>query len=200
MYKKYIGDDGFQYFTKKREIFSTKNVVAIGIGAALYSVLSGVAIPVGPNTSFRIAIALLTIFGAIFGPVVGFFVGFVGHALNDMIMWGSVWFSWVFLSAMIGLFGGMITLDNDFSLELGDIKKKHIVKMYIYAILGMIFAGLAAYIGDVYFYGEPAKKVWIQIALATATNFIVTASLGIPIVIGIGIRKKKYSNLKIERE
>ncbi|WP_297487373.1 ECF-type riboflavin transporter substrate-binding protein [uncultured Cetobacterium sp.] len=198
MFKSYEDKDGFRYYIKKKELFSTKNVVAIGIGAALYSVLSGVAIPVGPNTSFRIAVALLTIFGAIFGPVVGFFVGFVGHALNDMIMWGSVWFSWVFLSAVIGLFGGFISLDPSFSLETGQITKKHIFKMYIYAILGMIFAGLAAYIGDVYFYGEPAKKVWIQIALATLTNFIVTATLGIPIIIGIGTRKKKYSNLKID--
>lgn len=198
MFKSYTDNDGFRYYIKKRELFSTKNVVAIGIGAALYSVLSGVAIPVGPNTSFRIAVALLTIFGAIFGPIVGFFVGFVGHSLNDMIMWGSIWFSWVFLSAVIGFFGGLISLDPSFSLETGNITKKHIFKMYFYAILGMIFAGLAAYVGDVYFYGEPAKKVWIQIALATFTNFIVTATLGIPIIIGIGRRKRKYSNLKIE--
>lgn len=198
MIKKYNGEDGFRYYVKKIELFSTKSVVAIGIGAALYSVLSGVAIPVGPNTSFRIAVALLTIFGAIFGPLVGFFVGFVGHALNDMIMWGSVWFSWVFLSAVIGLFGGLIALDKNFSLETGHVTKIHIFKMYIYAILGMIFAGIAAYVGDVYFYGEPAQKVWIQIALATLTNFVVTATLGIPIVLGIAARKRKYSNLKIE--
>lgn len=198
MIKKYTSEDGYRYYVKNIEYFSTKNVVAIGIGAALYSVLSGVAIPIGPNTSFRIAIALLTIFGAIFGPLVGFFVGFVGHALNDMIMWGSVWFSWVFLSAVIGLFAGFITLDKSFSLETGHVTKKHIFKMYIYAILGMFFAGLAAYIGDVYFYGEPAQKVWIQIALATFTNFIVTAGLGIPIIIGIAARKRRHSNLKTE--
>ncbi|MGL4988215.1 MAG: ECF-type riboflavin transporter substrate-binding protein [Cetobacterium sp.] len=198
MIKKYIDDDGFRYYVKKNELFSTKNVVAIGIGAALYSVLSGVAIPVGPNTSFRIAVALLTIFGAIFGPVVGFFVGFVGHALNDMIMWGSVWFSWVFLSAVIGLFGGMISFDKSFSLQTGHVTKVHIFKMYLYSVIGMITAGLAAYVGDVYFYGEPAQKVWIQIALATFTNFVVTATLGIPILLGIAARKKKYSNLKIE--
>ena len=198
MIKKYNGEDGFRYYVKKIELFSTKSVVAIGIGAALYSVLSGVAIPIGPNTSFRIAVALLTIFGAIFGPLVGFFVGFVGHALNDMIMWGSVWFSWVFLSAVIGLFGGLIALDKNFSLETGHVTKIHIFKMYIYAILGMIFAGLAAYVGDVYFYGEPAQKVWIQIALATLTNFVGTVTLGIPIVVGIAARKRKYSNLKIE--
>ncbi|MGX6592177.1 energy-coupling factor transport system substrate-specific component [Cetobacterium ceti] len=198
MFKVHEEKDGFRYYNQKKEFFSTKNVVAIGIGAALYSVLSAIMIPIGPNTSFRIAVALLTIFGVIFGPMVGFFVGFVGHALNDMIMWGSVWFSWVFLSAVIGLFAGFINNDKSFNLESGKITKKHIFKMYIYAILGMIFAGLAAYVGDVYFYGEPPKKVWIQIALATFTNFIVTASLGIPIILAIGKSRRKHSNLKLE--
>ena len=40
MNKKYIGEDGFRYYVKKVELFSTKSVVALGIGAALYSVLS----------------------------------------------------------------------------------------------------------------------------------------------------------------
>lgn len=177
---------------------STKSVVAIGIGAALYGALSAIAIPVGPNTSFRIAIALLTIFGAIFGPVVGFLVGFIGHALNDLIMWGSVWWSWVFLSAMIGLFGGLITLDKTFSVDEGKMKKNHLVKMYIYAILGMIAAGVFAYLGDVFFYGEPSDKVWIQIVLATITNFGVTALIGIPVVASIIKRKQKHSNLEVE--
>ncbi|MBC2855006.1 ECF-type riboflavin transporter substrate-binding protein [Cetobacterium sp. 2A] len=199
MFKTYLDKENYRYYVRKKEVFSTKSVVAIGIGAALYSVLSAIMIPVGPNTSFRIAVSLLTIFGAIFGPVVGFFVGFVGHALNDMIMWGSVWFSWVFLSAMIGFFAGFITMDSSFDLEAGYIMKNHILKMYIYAILGMFFAGLAAYIGDVYFYGEPSKKVLIQIILATLTNFIVTITIGIPMVLGLAKRKKRYSNLKVER-
>lgn len=186
------------YGLKQEGVFSTRKVVAIGIGAALYTVLSGVAIPIGPNTSFRIAVALLTIFGAIFGPVVGFFVGFVGHALNDMIMWGSMWFSWVFLSAVIGLFAGFIKYDETFSIEKGLVTKKHIFKMYVYAILGMIFSAIVAYLGDVYIYGEPAEKVWIQIILASFSNFIVTAVLGIPVVLGIASRKRKHFNLKKE--
>lgn len=198
MIKKYVGKDGFRYYSKKNEIFSTRNVVAIGIGAALYCVLSAVAIPVGPNTSLRIAVALLTIFGTLFGPIVGFFVGFVGHALNDMIMWGSVWFSWVFLSAVVGLFAGFITFDSSFSIENANLTRFHILKMYMYAVLGMIFAGLAAYVGDVYFYGEPPQKVMIQIAIASFTNFIVTAIMGIPTIIALVTTKKRYSNLKIK--
>lgn len=87
---------------EKQSIFklTTKHVVAIGIGAALYAAASMISINVAPNTSLRLAVALLCIFGAIFGPVVGFLVGFIGHALNDAISYGSVWWSWVFMCTL----------------------------------------------------------------------------------------------------
>lgn len=177
---------------------TTKHVVAIGIGAALYGVLSAVSLPIGPNTSLRIAVTLLTIFGALFGPVVGFLVGFIGHSLNDTMMYGGVWWSWVMLSAMIGFSMGFIKLDKSFDPEHGILNKKHIVKLYIYAVIGMVLAGLAAYIGDVFFYGEPSNKVWIQILIATTSNFVVTAGLGIPAVIMLAKRKGKHKNLTAE--
>lgn len=177
---------------------TTKSVVAIGIGAALYAALSAVAIPIGPNTSFRLSIALLPIFGAIFGPVVGFLVGFIGHALNDALLWGSVWWSWVFLSAMLGMFGGLVKLDEDFDVLSGKLEKKHIVKMYIFAIMGLVVASAVAYAGDVFLYGEPAEKVGIQIILASSTNFAVMAAIGIPAVIAIAKTKHKNQNLKID--
>lgn len=176
----------------------TKLVVATGIGAALYSVLSMVSLPIGPNTSLRIAVAILTIFGVMFGPVVGFLVGFIGHTLNDMLMWGSVWFSWVFLSAIIGLFAGLIKYDSTFDLDRGIVNRVHITKMYLYAVVGMIVAGGVAYVGDVFFYGEPSEKVLVQIALATLSNFIVTAVVGIPSVLLIAKRKRAHRDLKIE--
>ncbi len=185
---------------KTTQWFTTKKVVAIGIGAALYGVLSVAMVPIGPNVSLRIAIALLTIFGVMYGPLVGFLVGFIGHSLNDMMMWGSVWFSWVFLSAIIGMFAGFINFDKTFNLATGHITKKHIAKMYMYAIVGMVVAGIVAYIGDVYFYGEPPRKVWLQIIIATASNFLVTVVIGIPAILAIAARNKKHSKLSVEND
>lgn len=177
---------------------STRSVVAIGIGAALYGALSGVAIPVGPNTSFRIAIALLPIFGAIFGPVVGFLVGFIGHALNDALVYGSVWWSWVFLSGIMGLFGGFIKVHTNFDVLSGKINKTHYFLMYLYAILGMLLGSVVAFLGDVFLYGESPAKVWLQIILANACNLVVIGIVGIPVVIGIALSHKKNTNLDIE--
>lgn len=185
---------------QKREGLSTKAVVAVGIGAALYAALSYIAIPIGPNTSFRIAVALLTIFGAIFGPVVGFLVGFIGHALNDALMWGSVWWSWVFLSAIMGLFAGFVTMHKDFDVLSGKIEKKHYISLYIYSALSIVAASLVAYLGDVFLYGEPANKVWYQIIIAAASNFAVIAVVGIPSIIALANMRKKNKGLEIENE
>lgn len=183
---------------KQGKGLSTRDVVAIGIGAALYGALSYIAIPIGPNTQFRIAVALLPIFGAVFGPVVGFLVGFIGHALNDALMNGSVWWSWVFLSAAMGLFGGFVTFDKKFDVLSGKIAKKNYIQMYIYAILGMVVGSLLAYAGDVFLYGEAADKVWLQIILANISNLAVIAVIGIPVTIALARTRSKNSNLTIE--
>jgi uncharacterized membrane protein len=82
--------------------FGIRSVVAIGIGTALYIVLSLVSIPLGfiPNTAIQPRAALLALIAAIFGPIVGVAVGFLGHALSDAFQYGSVWWSWVFPDAI----------------------------------------------------------------------------------------------------
>ncbi|TCL60874.1 energy-coupling factor transport system substrate-specific component [Hydrogenispora ethanolica] len=182
---------------KKGHGLSTRDVVAIGIGAALYGALSMIAIPIGPNTSFRIAVALLVIFGALFGPVVGFLVGFIGHALNDALMYGSVWWSWVFLSAILGLSGGLVKFDRSFDALSGRISKSHYWQLYLYSLLGIVIGSVAAFAGDVLLYGEPPQKVWLQIILASVSNFIVLAVIGIPVVIALAKMRGKNTNLQI---
>ncbi len=181
---------------QKGRHMSTKTVVAIGIGAALYAALSAISVPIGPNTSFRIAIALLPIFGAFFGPTAGFLIGFIGHALNDAFMYGGVWWSWVFLSAMMGLFGGLVCFDKKFDPINGACTKAHIAMMYIWSLVGMLVGSVIAYLGDVYLYGEPAEKLFVQITLANISNLIVIAVIGIPAVILIAKSKAKNKGLK----
>lgn len=64
--------------------FGIKHVVAMGIGTALFVVLTNVQIPVGfiPNTALQTRAAVLAFFSAIFGPVVGGAIGLIGHALG----------------------------------------------------------------------------------------------------------------------
>ncbi|QIB68137.1 ECF-type riboflavin transporter substrate-binding protein [Aminipila butyrica] len=187
------------FFGKKfGKPMSTKTVVAIGIGAALYAALSTLSIPIGPNTSFRIAILLLPIFGAFFGPTAGFLVGFIGHALNDAFLWGNVWWSWVFMSAMLGFFGGFVRMDRRFDPLNGLCNRFNLLSMYIWSAVGMAAGSFMAYFGDVYLYGEPTEKLFIQITLANISNLVVIFVIGIPAIGLIAKSRAKSSGLKKE--
>lgn len=72
--------------------FGVKEVVAVGIGAALFVALTNVQVPLGiPNTALQPRAALLAFLSAVFGPIVGAAVGIIGHALGDMFFYGSAW-------------------------------------------------------------------------------------------------------------
>ena len=82
---------------------SIKTVVAIGIGAALFFVLGRfVAIPSPvPNTNISLQYAVLGLLAAMYGPVAGGLIGFIGHTLIDLSWGGSPWWSWVITSANV---------------------------------------------------------------------------------------------------
>ena len=89
--------------------FGIKEVVATGIGTALFIVLTEVQIPLGiiPNTSMQPRAAVLAFLAAVFGPVVGGIIGLLGHALGDALFYGGVWWSWVFPDAVFGILVGL---------------------------------------------------------------------------------------------
>ena len=91
---------------------SVKNVVAIGIGSAIYVILArftSIPTPI-PNTNIELVFPFLALLAAIYGAKVGFAVGFIGHALSDFIMYGQTWWSWVLATGIFGLYGFLIGL------------------------------------------------------------------------------------------
>ena len=63
---------------------TTKTIVATGIGAALFTLLFmyvKVPSPI-PETSFQTAYGLSSFFAALFGPIAGALISFIGHALS----------------------------------------------------------------------------------------------------------------------
>lgn len=83
---------------KKLFSFNTKTLVATGLGAALFTLLfMFVKIPTGiPNTEIQTAYGIGAFFAALFGPIAGFLIAFIGHALSDAVQYGSPWWSWVY--------------------------------------------------------------------------------------------------------
>src|SRR6187402_1072275 len=93
---------------------TSRTIVYAAIGAALYGILLVIQIPM-PGTkdvSIRPAFALVPFFGYAFGPIVGFFTGFVGNAIGDQISgWGLLtsW-NWSLANGLVGLITGLAPL------------------------------------------------------------------------------------------
>lgn len=177
----------------------TKTVVTIGIGAALYGFLGIFGFPIGPNTYIKPAVAILTIFGALFGPVVGFLVGFIGHCISDMMNGGGIWWGWVMCSAIMGGFMGLVCKYKGFSVKSGAVSKKHIIFMILTSIIGIVLALIFAGGFDVIVMGEPKDKIVVQVFGAIISNFLVFFIIGLPAVLAFVKKNKSNSNLKLDK-
>ncbi|MDR2397792.1 MAG: ECF-type riboflavin transporter substrate-binding protein [Spirochaetaceae bacterium] len=175
-----------------------RTVVAVGIGAALVFVLMRfVAIPSGiPNTNLNLACAILTVFAAIFGPLAGFLIGFIGHTLTDLT-WGGVWWSWVIADAVYGLIIGLFV--KVYGIEDGAFRLTKGVILNIVQILANALAWVAvAPTLDVLVYQEPAKKVYLQGLMAAGLNSAVVLILGTILAAGYSRTKVQAGSLKVE--
>ncbi len=97
----------------------TREVVYMGIGAALYAVLSFLfngtvfVVPSVSQVSLRPAVAIPMFFGYAFGPVVGFFTGAVGNMFGDALTGFSLSPQWSVGNGLIGLIAGLPFLFRD---------------------------------------------------------------------------------------
>jgi energy-coupling factor transport system substrate-specific component len=159
--------------------FGIKEVVATGIGTALFVVLTEVQIPlvIVPNTALQVRAALLAFLAAVFGPVVGGIVGLLGHALGDALFYGSVWWSWVFPDAIFGILVGLFT--RKYLIKDGGFGGKQILLFNVVQVVANAIAWIVvAPVLDILIYAEPADKVFAQGALAFVANIIIVAILG----------------------
>lgn len=159
--------------------FGVKEVVAIGIGTALFVALTEVQIPLGfiPNTALQPRAALLAFMAAVFGPIVGGAIGFIGHALGDALFYGSVWWSWVVPEAVAGIAIGCFA--SKFGIKAGDFTAKKVVLFNVVQVLANAVAWiLCAPVLDIVIYAEPANKVFLQGVWAFVGNIIIAGVLG----------------------
>jgi len=182
----------------EKKLISVKTVVAIGIGSALMFVLMRfVAIPSGvPNTNLNLGIAVLSVFAAIFGPIAGFLIGFIGHTLTDLT-WGSVWWTWVIADALYGLAVGIFW--KFYKLEEKDFGVKEAVIFNGIQIFANLLAwAVIAPTLDILIYKEPQDKVYLQGLVAGGLNLAVVLILGTLLAFGYSKTGSKAGSLKAE--
>ncbi len=158
---------------------TTRTIVAIGIGAAVFFVLNRfVSIPTGiPNTSLSTAYGFLAFMGTLFGPIAGALIGFIGHALTDITAGWGVWWSWVIVSAFVGCAVGLA--HKRVNVEDGSFGTRDVLTFNLYQIAANVIGwGALAPVLDILIYKEPADKVFLQGLTAGAANLVSMAILG----------------------
>lgn len=179
--------------------FGIKEVVAAGIGTALFVVLTEVQIPVFfvPNTALQVRAALLAFLAAVFGPIVGGVVGLLGHALGDALFYGSIWWSWVIPDAVFGIAVGLFA--KKFKITEGGFGGKQIGLFNLVQVIANAIAWIVvAPVLDIVIYAEPANKVFAQGAVACLLNCIIIAILGT--LLGVAYAKIGAKSSSLSKE
>ena len=161
---------------------TTKTIVATGLGAALFMVLFmfvKVPSPV-PETNLQIAYGVSAFFAALFGPVCGFLVAFIGHALNDFISYGSPWWSWIVASGVCAMVTGFASKKLAPKIEEGIFGAREITTFLLYTAIGQAIAWLLIAPGlDILLYNEPKDLEFAQGLVAFILDFICAGVIGL---------------------
>lgn len=160
--------------------FNKKTIVAIGIGVIIVTlVFMYMNIPTGiPETEIQAACGVGAFWAAIFGPIAGAVVGFVGHAISDTLRSGSPWWSWAIASGVAGFLTGMVY--PKLKLNMREFEKHDLIKFNLFQIVGNGFAWIiVAPILDIVLYQEPVKLVFKQGLIAGMSNMLSTGLIGV---------------------
>ncbi len=158
---------------------TTRTIVATGLGAALFTLLfMYVKIPTGiPETQIQTAYGVGGMFAALFGPIAGGLIHFIGHALSDAVQYGSVWWSWVIASGISGFGAGLSY--RSLKVEDGVFGRGDIVKFNLFQAGAHVLAWvIVAPVLDIVIYAEPANLVFVQGVGAAILNIISTGVIG----------------------
>lgn len=175
---------------------STKTIVAIGIGAAIFMLLfMYVKIPSPiPETSFQTAYGISSFFAALFGPIAGCLISFIGHALSDAVQYGSPWWSWVIASGISGFVFGFAY--KRVRAEEGIFKGRDILIFNLVQVIGNIISWIVvAPVLDILIYGEPVELVFTQGAVAALMNAVSAGIIGTLLLVAYSATRTQKGSL-----
>ena len=185
----------------KLGIWSTKSIVTMAVGAALYGVLMVYGgIPIFSNTNLSFAMVVPVFVGALFGPLPAMITCGIGNVLADLIGGWGMWFNWSIGNAIMAFFVGTLPFYGA-DIANGIFKVKHAIIYAITCVLGNIVAfGLITPIFSTLLYGDDLNIALMQALFATLGNTLVLVGAGIPILVILSKRNASRSNLKKEAD
>lgn len=155
---------------------TSRTIVYAAIGAALYAVLGlfNFVLPGTQNVYVRPAYALVPFFGYAFGPIVGFFTGFVGNIAIDQITgYGAftAW-NWSLANGFAGLLAGI--LPAMMGARMASSNK--IVSSAIVAVVATLI-GFAFVVTDIWVFGTAPETVltgsYIPVVIANTLSAVI---------------------------
>lgn len=175
---------------------NTRTIVATGLGAAIFTLLFmyiKVPSPI-PETSFQTAYGLSAFFAALFGPIAGALISFIGHALSDAIQYGSPWWSWVIASGVSGFIFGFAFKRT--GVEEGEFAVKDIITFNIIQVIGNVVSWvIVAPVLDILIYQEPVNLVFTQGVTAAIMNSVSAGVIGTLLLIAYAATRTKKGSL-----
>lgn len=184
---------------KKLFTFNTKTLVGTALGAALFTVLfMYVKIPTGiPETQIQSAYGIGGFFAAMFGPLAGFLIAFIGHAISDIVQYGSAWWSWVVASGVVGFIMGLVY--PKLHVEEGILTWKDILLYNIFQIAGNLVAWVVvAPVLDIYVYNEDPSLLFVQGLGAAGMNIVSAGVIGTALLVLYSKTRAKKGSLTKE--
>jgi energy-coupling factor transport system substrate-specific component len=164
-------------------IVDSRTIVYAAIGAALYGVLGlfDFLLPGTTNIAIRPAFGLVTFFGFAFGPVTGFFTGFVGNAITDQLHnYGFLtYWNWSLANGLAGLVAGLAPLYLA-RMIAGNISRRALagaIAGAVASIIGFLFVFSDMVIGGLDF--NAASTEYFTVVVAD----VITAAILTPILI-----------------
>lgn len=167
-----------------KEGLAIRNIVATGIGAALWVVIGMVIqIPTGvPNTDIQLQYAVQSLFAVLFGPISGFLIGFIGHAVKDAMTYG-LWWTWILPSGLFGL--GLGLLKKSLKIDQGVFTPADVIKFNIaQLVINVLVWGVVAPVGDILVYAQDSTKVFTQALIVGLAN-VVSVAIGGTLLLSI---------------
>lgn len=161
---------------------SLKTTLVIGIGIALFFVFGRfVSVPINfgeiDDMYVTIQYGVLAFIAAVFGPIAGFFVGFLGHFLIDFSN-GELWWGWIISSACFGFLIGLVSFKM--KIDDGEFRGKDMAIFNIAQVVAHFLTwGLIAPTIDILMYPTVSvTEEFVQGLTSAASNSVTTAIVG----------------------
>lgn len=183
-----------------KNVFSTKNIVAIALGAALFGVLMIYGgIPVYTNTKLTSAYIVPVVVGGFFGFVPAALVGFFGNLIADAIGGWGIWYDWAIGNLVAAAFIGSLGFYGA-RIREGIFTKKHAVIYVLVSSIGNWLAfGLVTPIFTQLFQGGELNLTLFQAQFAVLSNIAVIVFAGLPILFFLAKHFAKKNHLVKEK-